>query len=136
MDANNSNLPTNQNILIYILKIWILTNVFSATIIQLLAFIQNDASFWTGALFILVLGLLLSLPGMLILTFVIKKYTHKKLFLIFLSLILVFASFYIFGFSNPKYIRTFLYPAIYSVVITCLIIVFKRNFHDESRIKI
>lgn len=113
-------------ILIYILKIWILTNIISAISIQIINVFQNDTMFWSGFLDILVLGLSFSFPSMLILAAIINSYKIKKIILVIISILLVFSTFYFVGLINLKHIDTLLYPTIYSLAISCLILIIKK----------
>ncbi|MDE5429767.1 hypothetical protein KRE40_05460 [Elizabethkingia meningoseptica] len=117
MKIQKENTIHDFSILIFVLKIWITTSTIPAFLIQL--FNHNEEYSWSNLLFISGCGLLLSVPSMTILAFVIKIWTHKKLFLILISIFLVFTSFCLAGFNYSD----ILFPVLYSVIISGAILI-------------
>ncbi len=83
--------------------------------------------FWQAVLLIVYIGLMYSIPAMLILGLLIKLWTRNKVILAFISVFLVVVTFYCTGsmaLKNPKmYIPS---PSIiYATVISILILIIK-----------
>ncbi|REC62018.1 hypothetical protein DRF65_13410 [Chryseobacterium pennae] len=126
---NNIKNNSNYSVLIYCLKLWLLTSAISAIVFKLIE-IQNigTSNFWgrliTYLIYGLVLGLLNSLPGFIVLGLIIKFWIKDKLKLIIITIIISFVSFYFFHWpfeiDRPK---IFVIPTIYAVVTSCLILI-------------
>lgn len=126
---NNIKNNSNYSVLIYCLKLWILTSAISAIAFKLIE-IQNisTSNFWdrliTYLIYGLVLGLLNSLPGFIVLGLIIKFWIKDKLKLIIITIIISFVSFYFFHWpfeiDRPK---IFVIPTIYAIVTSCLILI-------------
>lgn len=124
---------SNSSILIYILKLWILTSLISSVVFKLIE-IPNVGilNFWnrlvTYLIYGLILGLLNSLPAFITLGLILRFWTSDKLKLIIIAVILSFVSFYFFHWpfeiDQPK---IFLFPTVYSIVTSCLILNIKKN---------
>ena len=128
-----------NTILFFLLKIWIGTNIISAFFYILINdYNVNEVNgvliytkllftkeFWQAILLVIFYGLIFSSPTMLFLGFIIKLLTNNKLILVFVSVILVFASFYLTGFMALKNSLFYILypPIIYSVVISSLILI-------------
>ncbi len=131
----NNSISKNYNkfyILTYILKIWVLTSLLSAIPIQLISVLQYQTLFCNGFLLILLFSLIFSFPTMIILVLIIKNFTNKKEILIIISIFLVFVTFFTLGFTNLKNVRTFLYPTIYTIVISILILTINIDKPDSE----
>ncbi|MBS1571444.1 MAG: hypothetical protein JST62_03475 [Bacteroidetes bacterium] len=125
-------------VLTFLIKVWFLTNLFSAIIITLLEHIMlhknfdfslefSESFFYRETLLILYIGSFLSLPAMLILAFIIVFWTHNKLILMAISLLLVICSFLFWGSMGLKNSETNIPipPIVYSLVILVVIYVNK-----------
>lgn len=133
---NKLNNISVNTIFFFLLKIWIFTNIISAFLYLTIndygvdgvisyKTILSKKEFWQAVFFVFFLGLIYSIPAMLILGFIIKLWTNNKLILALISILLVIGTFYFTGsmaLKNPKtYIPT--PPFIYSLVISVLILI-------------
>ncbi|WP_294275907.1 hypothetical protein [uncultured Chryseobacterium sp.] len=132
------NLISGNAIFFFLLKIWILTNSISAFLFLMVndyginGIVNNGTilfkeEFWQSILLIACIGLICSMPAMLILGLLIKLWTRNKVILAFISVFLVVVTFYCTGsmaLKNPKmYIPS---PSIiYATVISILILIIK-----------
>ena len=117
---------SNSRIIIYVCKLWILTNFISSLIIQFLdAHNQkgkfNYDYFWGGMLVFFVFGLFSSLPAILVIGLIIKKISKNKYILILSSIFFVFISFRLADFNYIKFPSLIIYPVVYSIVMSVLI---------------
>ena len=131
MNISNNKLKNSQ-IIIFILKLWILTNLISALIIQFFDSENyrnefNYEYFFGGLLVFIIFGLFSSFPGLAILGILVKKVTNNKYILSLISILLVFISFLLADFNYIKYKHQLLYPIIYSIVMVALIWLIKIN---------
>ncbi|KUY31092.1 hypothetical protein ATB96_12215 [Elizabethkingia ursingii] len=97
----------NSSILKSLLKVWVISNILPALFIQIYNYSPED--FWFNLLFVFACGLLISVPAMLILAILIKKWTNKKTVIIPISVFLVFITFYIAGFRCTDFPLAILY---------------------------
>ncbi|WP_326982456.1 hypothetical protein VUJ46_20090 [Chryseobacterium sp. MYb264] len=120
---------SNSSILIYILKLWILTSLFSSVVFKLIEIPSvGILNFWNRLVAYLIYGLVLglanSLPAFIVLGLIVRFWTNNKLKLIITSIILSFVSFYSFHWpfeiDQPK---MFLFPTVYAIVTSCLILI-------------
>lgn len=139
MDKNlKLNLISGNAIFFFLLKIWILTNSISAFLFLMVndyginGIVNNGTilfkeEFWQAVLFITCMGLVYSIPAMLILALLIKLWTRNKVILAFISVFLVAGTFYCTGsmaLKNPEmYIPS--PPIIYAGIISILILIVK-----------
>lgn len=105
--------------IVYATVLWILTNLISSIIFVVQETIVGSTS-WNNFIFYLFFGLLLSSPAFIFLALIINFFTTNKLILVFISILLVFLSFYIYGFELK--LSTLITPTIYSIVLSCLIL--------------
>ena len=115
----NSKNTSNASAFIYILKLWIFTCSFSAIITIL---IDGSSTRVGNILFLILLNFLYSFPSMIILMFILRLFTTNKVILIPISIILVFASFLVL-YSGYNKTLNFIYPTIYSLVISILMLI-------------
>lgn len=124
---------SNTSIIFFILKIWGLTSLISSFIFILINYFLGginghgrflDELYWYIYVYMitLIISFYYSLSTMLILGLVIKFLTNKKLLLVFISILLVFVTFYLIGFKHYFKEAHIIRPTyIYSFVISILI---------------
>lgn len=124
---------SSKIIVLFLLKIWILTNLISAFIFiaindygidgsVIFSTILFENEFWKSVFLVFFIGLIYSTPAMLILGLIIKLCTYNKLILVILSIFLVIVTFYFTGsmaLKNSK-IPIPTPSLIYSIVISTL----------------
>jgi uncharacterized membrane protein len=116
----------------YLLKIWATTCFISPLVIILLNLKRRGytlENFIESFSYCLVFGLVSSLPSIIILYIISRKIsTNKnlKLILSIISVILVFATFYLVGF-NLSDISDLILPTVYSIIMVCNIWFFKNK---------
>ena len=130
MNSNKINSMSNSRIIIFVCKLWILTNFVASLIIQLYDARTENGKFnyeyfWGGLFVFLIFGLFSSLPAILIIGLIIKNFTMNKFLLVLTSIIFVFLSFRLADFDYIKYSTLLIYPIVYSIVITILILTLK-----------
>ena len=140
-----------KTIFFFILKLWILTNMISSFLFiaindygiseSVISFsIISEKVFWKSVFFVFLIGLIYSIPAMIILGLIIKSWTRNKFLLVCVSVFLVILTFFFtgsMGLKDPKiYVPT--PPLIYSVIISILMwtipLVRKKQTHPISRI--
>lgn len=131
-----NNISVNT-IFFFLLKIWFLTNIASAFLFvpindyhvndSINATILFEKTFWQGVFFVTFIGLVYSIPAMVILGLIIKIFTHNKLILVLISVLLVVITFYFTGSIALKNTKTYIPtpPIIYSLVVSILILIIK-----------
>ncbi|SCZ01004.1 hypothetical protein [Flavobacterium caeni] len=129
---NNLNLA----ILKFILKIWVLTSFVGAIFFKPIGmfFSKNNDSlnlYWSVVLIFFAFGLLFSIPAMIILAVVIKKFEMKILTITLIAIALVFISFLAVGLSKINSPRTLIYPTIYSFIISVIILISYRKLRNR-----
>ncbi|PUB34483.1 hypothetical protein C8J95_102147 [Elizabethkingia sp. YR214] len=101
------NISYNPSILKSLLKVWVISNILPALLIQIYNY--SPENFWFNLLFVSACGLLISVPAMLILAILIKRWTNKKTMIIPVSVLLVFITFYMAGFRCTDFPLAILY---------------------------
>lgn len=139
MDRNlKLNLISGNAIFFFLLKIWILTNSISAFLFLMIndyginGIVNNETilfkeEFWQAVLFIACMGLVYSIPAMLILGLLIRLWTRNKVILACISILLVVGTFYCTGSMALKNTKMHI-PSpsiIYATVISTLILIIK-----------
>ncbi|MDQ1097849.1 MULTISPECIES: hypothetical protein [Chryseobacterium] len=118
------------------MKIWIFTNSISAFLFVWVndygihGVVNYDTilfkkEFWQAVLFIAMMGLMYSIPAMLILGLLIRLWTRNKVILAFISILLVVGTFYCTGsmaLKNPE-MHIPSPPIIYAIVTSILVLI-------------
>jgi len=137
MNTLKLNTISINTIFFFLLKIWISTNIISAFFFLTIndyadgvinySIILFKKEFWQDVLFIAVIGLIYSIPAIVILGLIIKLWTNNKLILIFVCILLVIVTFYFTGSMALKHPKEYIPPPsfIYSVIISGLILKIK-----------
>lgn len=108
MITNKDKSMSNSRIIIFVSKLWIVTNFVASLIIQFYDAKTDNGKFnyeyfWGGLFVFFVFGLFSSIPAIVIIGLIMKKITMNKLVLVFTSIIFVFLSFRLADFN---YINT------------------------------
>ncbi|EFK37719.1 Uncharacterised protein [Chryseobacterium gleum] len=131
-----------SSIVIYLLKVWIFTNIISSfclIIIEKLTIEEKlnknflfQSVFWELAFYITIIGLVLSIPTIIILALLMKMITNNKLIIILVSILLISVTFYFTGSMSMKNTKMIipLPPFIYSIISAFLILII--NFRKNS----
>ncbi|MFY7813640.1 MAG: hypothetical protein ACOVRK_00485 [Chryseobacterium taeanense] len=130
------------SITMYLLQVWIFTNIISSLsliIIEKLVTGEKlnknflfEGVFWELTFYITIIGLVLSIPTIIILGLLIKTVTDNKLIIILASIVLLSITFYFTGSMSLKNTKTLipLPPIIYSTISSFLILII--NFRNRN----
>lgn len=125
-EKNNSTI----SILIYVLKLWLLTSLLSSITIYFFEVLSTGKfDFWHGLIpymfYAMIFSLPFSIPAFISLGLIIKLCTKNKLILSIVSIVFVFLSIYLFSYLILDYDKNFtkLVPisSIYAIVLSILI---------------
>lgn len=145
---NNLKLSSTSinTIFLFLLNIWIFTNIISSFLLLAVndyfidRFRNNitiifEKDFWQDFFRFVLIGLIYSTPAMVILGLIIKLLTNNKYVLAFISIILVIGTFYFAGLMSLKNLTTCdldPHPIIYSVVISSLILIINIGKREKT----
>lgn len=133
-----------KSILLFILKLWIFTNLFSAFLNLIFSVVAVDgvwkpdllwdAHFWKALSFMFFLGLFFSVPAMLLLGFIIKLGAKKRPVLACISVLLVIVTFYFIGFWDLKNTRAAIPSQALVYCVMMLILIFLLPFKSKTEV--